>query len=50
VERDPDGSRGSIDASVWSLLDPTRPAASDRDAAGVQLARVRQVVDALETL
>jgi hypothetical protein len=50
LEREPERARGSVDARVWSLLDPTRPTSSDRDSAGVELARVKRVVDALESL
>ena len=46
----PDRARAALGTETWELLRPDRPAPADRNAAGLPLRRVRDIVDELERL
>ncbi len=50
LERRPEAARELLGEDVWELLDPERPAPSDRFAPGVPRKRVAAVIERLESL
>jgi len=50
LARHPDQARRLIGEELWPLVDPSRPRSEDSDAAGVDLATLRLMVDRLEGL
>lgn len=46
----PERARASLDPEVWELVRPDREAPRDREAAGLELAQLEAVVDALERI
>jgi hypothetical protein len=49
-EREPERARACLDPEVWELVRPDREPPRDREAAGLELARLEAMVDALERL
>jgi hypothetical protein len=43
-------ARESLPEDAWQLMDPERPPPRDRHASGIEVARLRAIVDALEKL
>jgi hypothetical protein len=47
---DPERARLVLGEDLWPLIDPDRPASSDSDAPGVDVATLTRIVDRLEQL
>ena len=50
LDRRPDAARALLGDAAWELLRPDRPAPEDRNAPGLPMRRIRDVVDTLERL
>jgi hypothetical protein len=50
LERDVEGSRRLLGPVVWELVRPDRPAPRGRDAPGIPLRRLEEMLDVLESL
>ncbi|HEX6699404.1 MAG TPA: hypothetical protein VF101_01605 [Gaiellaceae bacterium] len=50
LEREPERARACLDPEVWELVRPDREPPRDREAAGLELAQLEAIADALERL
>jgi hypothetical protein len=50
MDDQPDAARSALGEELWALVDPNRPAPPDRNAPGMPLNRLRELVAALEAV